>query len=228
MRFVFLDDDTRMLFATAYDGDWDAYIDDFATKIPDFLDIIDSAWEGWPGIRSPEAKDYLAKLPGHSGGLVRRAIGSDGGRDAAPDAPRPGGGPVPGHDRATHDAFVDRAQAPPLHPLRRSPLTSTTSRRRCCATGPSPTTARTSCSTWRTRGRRGLLRRLTPYVDSAADWWQAGESWISVAISYAGMVALGVPEDSRQSFPEAFRVGMAARAGRGPRLRRERPETLGC
>jgi hypothetical protein len=34
-----------MLFATAYDGDWDAYIDDFATKIPDFLDIIDSAWE---------------------------------------------------------------------------------------------------------------------------------------------------------------------------------------
>jgi len=61
MRFVFLDNDTKMLFATAYDGDWDAYIDDFATKIPDFLDIIDSAWEGWPGIRSPHAKDYLAK-----------------------------------------------------------------------------------------------------------------------------------------------------------------------
>ena len=61
MRFVFLENDTKMLFATAYDGDWDAYIDDFATKIPDFLDIIDSAWEGWPGIRSPHAKDYLAK-----------------------------------------------------------------------------------------------------------------------------------------------------------------------
>jgi hypothetical protein len=61
MRFVFLDNDTRMLFATTYDGDWDTYIDDFASKIPDFLDIIDSAWEGWPGIRSPEAKDYLAK-----------------------------------------------------------------------------------------------------------------------------------------------------------------------
>jgi hypothetical protein len=61
MRFVFLDNDTRMLFATAYDGDsWDAYIDDFVTKIPDYLDIINSAWEGWPGIRSPEAKDYLA------------------------------------------------------------------------------------------------------------------------------------------------------------------------
>ena len=61
MRFVFLDNDTRMLFATAYDGDWDTYIDDFVTKIPDYLDIIDSAWDGWPGIRSPHAKDYLAK-----------------------------------------------------------------------------------------------------------------------------------------------------------------------
>jgi len=61
MRFVFLDNDTKMLFATAYDGEWDAYIDDFASKIPDYLDIIDSAWEGWPGIRSPKAKDYLAK-----------------------------------------------------------------------------------------------------------------------------------------------------------------------
>ena len=35
MRFVFLDNDTKLLFATAYDGEWDAYIDDFVTKIPD-------------------------------------------------------------------------------------------------------------------------------------------------------------------------------------------------
>ena len=61
MRFVFFDTDTRMLFATSFDGDWDAYIDDFVTQIPDYLDIIDSAWDGWPGIRSPHAKDYLAK-----------------------------------------------------------------------------------------------------------------------------------------------------------------------
>jgi hypothetical protein len=61
MRFVFIDNDTRMIFATTFDGDWDPYIDDFVTKIPDYLDIIDSAWEGWPGIRSPGAKDYLAK-----------------------------------------------------------------------------------------------------------------------------------------------------------------------
>jgi hypothetical protein len=61
MRFVFLDDDTKLLFATAYDGDWDAYIDDFATRIPDYLDVLNAGWEGWPGIRSPEAKNYLAK-----------------------------------------------------------------------------------------------------------------------------------------------------------------------
>jgi hypothetical protein len=61
MRFVFFDNDTRMLFATSFDGDWDAYIDDFVTSIPDYLDIIDSAWDGWPGIRHPGAKDYLAK-----------------------------------------------------------------------------------------------------------------------------------------------------------------------
>ncbi len=61
MRFVFFDNDTRMIFATTFDGDWVQYIDDFVTKIPDYLDVIDSAWEGWPGIRSPHAKDYLAE-----------------------------------------------------------------------------------------------------------------------------------------------------------------------
>jgi hypothetical protein len=60
MRFVFLDNDTKLLFLTAFDGEWDPYIDDFATKIPDYLDILDCGLEGWPGIRSPEAKDYLA------------------------------------------------------------------------------------------------------------------------------------------------------------------------
>src|SRR4029078_3937585 len=40
----------------------------------------------------------------------------------------------------------------------------------------------------------------------------AANPWISVGISYAGLEALGVPRDSLQSFPEAFRVGMEARA----------------
>src|SRR6185295_15235145 len=51
------------------------------------------------------------------------------------------------------------------------------------------------------RSGRELLRRLTPHVDSAASWWNANGPWLSVAISYAGLEALGVPSDSLQSFP---------------------------
>src|SRR5437762_13439792 len=51
---------------------------------------------------------------------------------------------------------------------------------------------------------RELVRRLTPHVDSATGWWQPGRSWISVAISYPGLVALGVPEDALHSFRRRF------------------------
>jgi hypothetical protein len=61
MRFVFLDNDTKLLFATAYDGDWDAYIDDFATKIPNALDVLFCNAVGWPGIRSPKVKDWIVE-----------------------------------------------------------------------------------------------------------------------------------------------------------------------
>ncbi|MDP9904585.1 hypothetical protein [Arthrobacter bambusae] len=61
MRFVFLDDDTKLLFATAYDGEWDPYIDDFATKIPEMMDFIFGNVEGWPGIQSPEVKDFIVQ-----------------------------------------------------------------------------------------------------------------------------------------------------------------------
>ncbi|MFI0444269.1 hypothetical protein [Actinomadura sp. 6N118] len=61
MRFVFLDDDTKLLFATAYDGEWDPYIDDFATKIPDMMDYLFDNVEGWPGIASPQVKDFIVQ-----------------------------------------------------------------------------------------------------------------------------------------------------------------------
>jgi len=60
MRFVFLDNDTKMMLTTSYDGEWDPYIADFVAKIPDGLDVLFSAWEGWPGIRSPECPDWIA------------------------------------------------------------------------------------------------------------------------------------------------------------------------
>src|SRR6266700_2625825 len=61
-------------------------------------------------------------------------------------------------------------------------------------------------------GGREFLRRLAPHIGSAADWWNAADAWIAVAITYPGLVALSVPADSLRSFPEAFRVGMAAHA----------------
>jgi hypothetical protein len=60
MRFVFLENDTKLLFATAYDGDWDPYIDDFATKIPDALDVLFCDAEGYPGMHSPAVRDWIA------------------------------------------------------------------------------------------------------------------------------------------------------------------------
>jgi len=59
---------------------------------------------------------------------------------------------------------------------------------------------------------RAFLRRLIPYVDSAADSRIAANAWLDVGISYPGLEALGLAQESLQSFPEAFRVGMAARA----------------
>ena len=62
------------------------------------------------------------------------------------------------------------------------------------------------------RSGREFVQRLAPHVASAADWWNRTDAWIAVAISYTGLAALRVPEESLQSFPEPFRVGMAARA----------------
>src|SRR4029078_12550212 len=61
MRFVFLDNHSKLLFAPAYDGPWDAYMDDFVTKIPDALDLLFCNIEGWPGIHSPTVKDWLVE-----------------------------------------------------------------------------------------------------------------------------------------------------------------------
>lgn len=60
-------------------------------------------------------------------------------------------------------------------------------------------------------GGRALLARLTPLVTSAADSPRAGPG-VSVALTFQGLRALGVPQDSLDSFTWEFRQGMAARA----------------
>jgi hypothetical protein len=51
-RFVLFDDDTRLLFATSFDGPWDAYMDDFATSGPtlQLFDTIFQHVEGYDGL----------------------------------------------------------------------------------------------------------------------------------------------------------------------------------
>jgi hypothetical protein len=61
MRFVFLPGDEQMLFASTFDGDWDSYIDDFATQIPVEMDLLFGEVEGWPGIHDPSVKDFIVK-----------------------------------------------------------------------------------------------------------------------------------------------------------------------
>ena len=60
---------------------------------------------------------------------------------------------------------------------------------------------------------RELVRRLLPLVGSglaAPD--SSAQAWITVAFTYNGLKALGVPQDSLDSFSPEFREGMAARA----------------
>ena len=60
---------------------------------------------------------------------------------------------------------------------------------------------------------RDLMRRLSTVVTSAASPTSpVADTWVSVALTYQGLTALGVPQDSLDSFGWEFRQGMAARA----------------
>ena len=60
---------------------------------------------------------------------------------------------------------------------------------------------------------RELLKRLIPAVSPATDPAHAGEeAWISVGLTFQGLKALGLPQESLNSFPREFQQGMAARA----------------
>jgi hypothetical protein len=49
-RFVLFDGDTRLLFATSFDGPWDAYMEDFASKPLQLFDAIFRHIEGYEGL----------------------------------------------------------------------------------------------------------------------------------------------------------------------------------
>ena len=60
---------------------------------------------------------------------------------------------------------------------------------------------------------RTLVERLLPVIGSARSPSDPSQNaWVSVAFTYQGLTALGVPRESLGSFAPEFRQGMAARA----------------
>jgi hypothetical protein len=66
-----LDGGTRLMFASSFDGPWDVYIDDFATT--DIGLNFDETWghvEGYPGVRSPNIKEWFKERTVVAGNVV--------------------------------------------------------------------------------------------------------------------------------------------------------------
>ena len=64
-------------------------------------------------------------------------------------------------------------------------------------------------------GGRAWLSELQDKVQSATDakaTMDESDRWVTLAFTWNGLRALGVPEDSLATFPDAFREGMASRA----------------
>jgi Dyp-type peroxidase family len=60
---------------------------------------------------------------------------------------------------------------------------------------------------------REMLLRILPHIAPASDWWVPSlPGWLGIAFTFEGLKALGVPQESLDSFPNEFRQGMAARA----------------
>ncbi|MBE2318975.1 Dyp-type peroxidase [Solirubrobacter sp. CPCC 204708] len=79
---------------------------------------------------------------------------------------------------------------------------------------------------------RALMRRMLPQVMTAEPWRDGvPETAMNVAFTFSGLSALGLSPNLLESFPEAFREGMAARAerlgDRGPSAPSEWEDGLG-
>lgn len=59
---------------------------------------------------------------------------------------------------------------------------------------------------------RESLRRVLPEITNARDWDKPRDFTLNIAFSYPGLAAIALPADSLDSFPEEFRLGMAARS----------------
>src|SRR5438876_1605449 len=78
-RFVPFDDDTRLLFATSFDGPWDAYMEDFLTS-GSTLALFDAVFqhaEGYEGLPDLAAlKAFILAAQRTAGGYARNYPGT--------------------------------------------------------------------------------------------------------------------------------------------------------
>jgi hypothetical protein len=71
-RFVLFDDDTRLLFATSFDGSWDSYMVDFASNPLQLFDAIFRHVEGYQGLPDLEAvKNFILSAQQTAAGYAR-------------------------------------------------------------------------------------------------------------------------------------------------------------
>jgi hypothetical protein len=71
-RFVLFDGDTRLLFATSFDGPWDSYMVDFASKPLQLFDAIFRHVEGYDGLPDLDAvKRFILSAQQTAGGYAR-------------------------------------------------------------------------------------------------------------------------------------------------------------
>ncbi|MGO4603404.1 hypothetical protein [Terrabacter sp. 2YAF2] len=77
-RFVMFDDDTRLLFATSFDGSWDAYMEDFASAGPlKLFDAIFRHTEGYNGLPDVAAvKSFILGAQETAGAYARNYPGT--------------------------------------------------------------------------------------------------------------------------------------------------------
>jgi hypothetical protein len=76
-RFVPFDNDTRLLFATSFDGPWDAYMLDFASKPLKLFDSIFQHVEGYEGLPDLEAvRNFILSAQVTAGGYSRNYGGT--------------------------------------------------------------------------------------------------------------------------------------------------------
>jgi hypothetical protein len=76
-RFVLFDNDTRLLFATSFDGPWDAYMEDFAANPLQLFGAIFEHVEGFEGLPSLAAvKEFILSAQVSAAGYARNYPGT--------------------------------------------------------------------------------------------------------------------------------------------------------